>query len=90
MQQLFTFYDLACSFHMSIIFFQDGKTLYNELEVVEGMKLSRGYVSPYFITDVKTQRCVSLDELIRQLCFVGYIQRCAYQRLFNPFIMLVY
>lgn len=39
---------------------QDGNTLYNELEVVEGMKLARGYISPYFITDAKTQKCVSL------------------------------
>ncbi|KAL3008002.1 hypothetical protein AAZX31_07G008600 [Glycine max] len=35
----------------------DGNTLDNKLEVVEGMKLTRGYISPYFITDQKTQKC---------------------------------
>jgi len=29
---------------------KDGNTLYNELEVVEGMKLDRGYISPYFMS----------------------------------------
>ncbi|KAK7294350.1 hypothetical protein RJT34_17239 [Clitoria ternatea] len=40
-----------------VITVSDGNTLDNELEVVEGMKLSRGYISPYFITDQKTQKC---------------------------------
>ncbi|CAI8608005.1 unnamed protein product [Vicia faba] len=40
-----------------VITVADGNTLENELEVVEGMKLTRGYISPYFITDQKTQKC---------------------------------
>ncbi|KAI4355508.1 hypothetical protein L6164_004272 [Bauhinia variegata] len=40
-----------------VITVADGNTLDNELEVVEGMKLARGYISPYFITDQKTQKC---------------------------------
>ncbi|OIW17172.1 hypothetical protein TanjilG_18127 [Lupinus angustifolius] len=40
-----------------VITVADGNTLDNELEVVEGMKLTRGYISPYFITDQKTLKC---------------------------------
>lgn len=36
---------------------QVGKTLEHQIEHVEGIKFDRGYISPYFITDAKTQRC---------------------------------
>ncbi|XP_074567701.1 chaperonin CPN60-like 2, mitochondrial [Curcuma longa] len=41
-----------------------GNTLENEMEVVEGMKLGRGYISPYFITDAMTQKCELENPLI--------------------------
>jgi chaperonin GroEL len=39
-----------------VITVADGKTLDNELEVVEGMKFDRGYISPYFVTDNKSMK----------------------------------
>jgi chaperonin GroEL len=34
----------------------DGKTLETEVEYVEGLRWDRGYISPYFVTDPKTQK----------------------------------
>ncbi|CAI9107491.1 OLC1v1006851C1 [Oldenlandia corymbosa var. corymbosa] len=47
-----------------VITIADGKTLDNELEVVEGMKFERGYISPYFITNEKNQKCELENPLI--------------------------
>ncbi|KMT04897.1 hypothetical protein BVRB_7g170640 [Beta vulgaris subsp. vulgaris] len=47
-----------------VITVSDGNTLDDELEVVEGMKLARGYISPYFITDQKTQKCELENPLV--------------------------
>merc|ERR1719373_314851 len=38
-----------------VISVQDGKSFEDQLEVVEGMKFDRGYISPFFITDNKKQ-----------------------------------
>jgi len=40
-----------------VITVKDGKTLNDELEVIEGLKFDRGYISPYFINSAKGGRC---------------------------------
>jgi len=40
-----------------VITIEDGKSYEDELEVVEGMKFDRGFISPYFVTDQKRQVC---------------------------------
>ena len=37
-----------------VITIREGKTLVDELEVTEGMRFDRGFISPYFITDPKS------------------------------------
>merc|ERR1719287_171315 len=44
-----------------VITVQDGKTLHDELEITQGMKFDRGYISPYFVTDPKTGK-VEFDD----------------------------
>ena len=53
-----------CTDYASICFAEDGKTLHDELECVEGMKFDRGYISPYFVNDSKTQKCEFEDALV--------------------------
>jgi len=50
-----------------VITVEEGKSLQNELEVVEGMQFDRGYLSPYFINDQQTMAC-ELEEPFILLC----------------------
>lgn len=43
-----------------VITVEDGKSLQNELDVVEGMQFDRGYLSPFFVTD-ETKQTATFD-----------------------------
>ncbi len=47
-----------------VITVEEGKSLENELDVVEGMQFDRGYLSPYFINNQETQKCELEDPYI--------------------------
>lgn len=47
-----------------VITVEDGKSLNNELEVVEGMQFNRGYLSPYFINQPEKQAAVYENPMI--------------------------
>ena len=47
-----------------VITVEEGKSLENELEVVEGMQFDRGYLSPYFVTNQEQMNCELEDPFV--------------------------
>lgn len=47
-----------------VIEVEEGKSLQTELEVVEGMQIDRGYISPYFMTNPTSMEAVMEDAYI--------------------------
>jgi chaperonin GroEL len=60
-----------------VITTQEGRSLNTELELVEGMSFERGFSSPQFVTNTKTQKCELEHPLIfvanRKLTQVGHV-----------------
>lgn len=60
-----------------VITTQEGRSLNTELELVEGMSFERGYTSPYFVTNTKSQKCELENSLVlianRKLSSVAHV-----------------
>ena len=47
-----------------VITVEEGKSIQNELELVEGMQFDKGYISAYFMTNPNTMECVLEDAYV--------------------------
>ena len=59
-----------------VITVKDGKTLDDEIEIIEGMKFERGYISPYFCNQTKGEfdrEYISPSAIRLKVSLIGYI-----------------
>jgi chaperonin GroEL len=47
-----------------VISLEEGKSMTTELEITEGMRFDKGYISPYFVTDAERMEAVMEEPLI--------------------------
>lgn len=63
---------------------EEGKGLETTFDIVEGMSLDRGYISPYFVTNKETQECIFDDPYI-----LLYDKKISSVKEFVPILQLV-